>query len=81
MGESKYIINDTKPIKGDGYIFAPLGESKYIINGTKPIKGDGYIFAPYIACADGNIDVDAIQREILKRNRSEKLKKILNKKV
>ena len=58
-----------------------MEESKYIINGTKPIKGDGYIFAPYIACADGNIDVDAIQREILKRNRSEKLKKILNKKV
>ena len=60
-----------------------MEESKYIINGNKPIKGDGYIFDPYIACADvnGNIDVDAIQREILKRNRSEKLKKILNKKV
>ncbi len=60
-----------------------MKESKYIINGTKPIKGDGYIFTPYIACADvnGNIDVDSIQREILKRNRSEKLKKILNKKV
>ena len=61
-----------------------MEESKYIINGTKPIKGDGYIFVPYIACAGneiGNIDVDSIQREILKRNRSEKLKKILNKKV
>jgi hypothetical protein len=60
-----------------------MGESKYIINGNKPIKGDGYIFAPYISCADlnGNIDTDSIEREILKRNRSEKLKKILNKKV
>lgn len=61
-----------------------MEESKYIINGNKPIKGAGYIFAPYIACADvknGNIDIDAIEREILKRNRSEKLKKILNKKV
>ena len=55
-----------------------MGESKYIINGNKPIKGDGYIY-----CADlnGNIDIDSIEREILKRNRSEKLKKILNKKV
>ena len=61
-----------------------MEESNYIINGTKPIKGAGYIFAPYISCADvnyGNIDIDSIQREILKRNRSEKLKKILNKKV
>ena len=62
-----------------------MEESKYIINGTKPIKGDGYIFAPYIVNDDLTVDVeynvDSIEREILKRNRSEKLKKILNKKV
>lgn len=61
-----------------------MEESKYIINGNKPIKGDGYIFTPYIGNlpdVNGNIDVDSIEREILKRNRSEKLKKILNKKV
>tara|TARA_R110002167_G_scaffold197187_1_gene400231 strand:+ start:235 stop:411 length:177 start_codon:yes stop_codon:yes gene_type:complete len=58
-----------------------MEESKYIINGTKPIKDSGYIFAPYIPYVNGNIDVDSIQREILKKNRSEKLKKILNKKV
>lgn len=58
-----------------------MEESKFIINGIKPIKVDGYIFAPYIACADIDVgDIDAIEREILKRNRSEKLKKILNKK-
>lgn len=54
-----------------------MEESKYIINGNKPIKGDGYIYVDL----NGNIDIDSIQREILKRNRSEKLKKILNKKV
>tara|TARA_B100000497_G_C7677647_1_gene409550 strand:- start:1721 stop:1903 length:183 start_codon:yes stop_codon:yes gene_type:complete len=60
-----------------------MEESKYNITDIKSSKDSGYIFTPYIACADvnGNIDVDSIQREILKRNRSEKLKKILNKKV
>lgn len=61
-----------------------MEESKYNITDIKSRSEDsGYIFTPYIACADvnGNIDVHSIQREILKRNRSEKLKKILNKKV
>ena len=44
-----------------------MEESKYIINGTKPIKDSGYIFAPYIPDVNGNIDVDSIQREILKK--------------
>ena len=62
-----------------------MEESNYNITDIKSRSEDnGYIFAPYIAYAGneiGNIDVDSIQREILKRNRSEKLKKILNKKV
>ena len=61
-----------------------MEESNYNITDIKSSKDSGYIFAPYVAYAGneiGNIDVDSIQREILKRNRSEKLKKILNKKV
>ena len=57
-----------------------MGESKYKITDIKPCKDSGYIFAPYIACGDlKNIDIDSIQKEILILNRSEKLKKILNK--
>lgn len=58
-----------------------MEESKYKITDIKSSKDSGYIFAPYIACADvnGNIDIDSIKREILRRNRSKKIKKILNK--
>ena len=57
-----------------------MEESKYKITDIKPCKDSGHIFAPYIACGDlKNIDIDSIQKEILILNRSEKLKKILNK--
>ena len=58
-----------------------MKESKYNITDIKSSEDSGYIFVPYIPCVDvnGNIDIDSIKREILRRNRSKKIKKILNK--